>query len=147
MSTRSAYPPDAVSTPRRPDRYDDDTGSGWIAFAAIMLLILGVLNFIYGIAAVDAANFYVRDAQYVISDLSVWGWVVMAIGAIQFVAAVSLFAGSGFGRWIGIVSAGCNAIAQLLVLPGAPFLAVSLVAIDVLVIYGLVAYGGRRQAI
>jgi hypothetical protein len=146
VSTSSSYPPDIAPIPRDADRYDDHTGSGWVAFAAIMLVIVGVLNFIYGIAALDTANFYVNNAQYVISDLNTWGWVVMGIGAIQVVAAVSLLAGSHFGRWIGVFSAAGNAITQLLVLPGAPFLAISLLAIDVLVIYGLVAYGGRRQA-
>jgi hypothetical protein len=149
MSSRTVYPPaePATGPPRPEGRYvGEDDGSGWVAFAGIMLVIAGVLNFIYGWAAVDAANFYISNAQYVISDLDTWGWVLMAVGVIQFGGAMALFFGLGIGRWIGIASAGINAIAQLLAIPGYPLLSISLFAIDVLIIYGLVAHGGRRSS-
>jgi hypothetical protein len=66
---------------------------------------------------------------------------------LQFCAAFSIFGGTSWGRWVGIGTAGLNAIAQLLFLPAYPFLALALFAIDILIIYGLVAYGGRRAAV
>ena len=54
--------------------------------------------------------------------------------------------GTEWGRWVGIISAGCNAILQMFFIPALPLLSVSLFAVDVLVIYGLVTYGGRRRA-
>ena len=146
MSARSTYPDtERRAATTRPDRYDDE-GTGWVAFAGVMLAILGILNFIYGIAAIGDAHFYVANAQYVISDLNTWGWIVMIIGAVQFLAALAIFGGSTWGKWVGIASAGCNAIAQLLFLPSYPFLSLALFAVDVLVIYGLVAHAGRRMA-
>jgi hypothetical protein len=136
---------DPVTGPQRgSERYEDD-GAAWWGFAAIMLLIVGILNFIYGWAAIDNSKFYVRDAEYVISDLKTWGWVVLVIGVVQIGGALGLFAGSQIGRWIGILAAGCNAIAQLLLLSGAPFLSLALFGIDVLIIYGLVAHGHPRK--
>ena len=129
-----------------PDRYDETGGKGygWVIFAGSMLALVGSLNFIYGIAAISNSKFYVRDAQYVISDLNTWGWVLLCIGVIQFLAAFAIWTGSEVGRWIGIVSAGLNAIAQMLAIPAYPFLALALFAVDILVIYGLAVYGGHK---
>jgi hypothetical protein len=142
------YPPpaDPVTGPSRgSQRFDDDSGAAWWGFAAIMLLIGGILNFIYGWAAIDSANFYINDADYVISDLNTWGWVVLVIGAIQVTGAIGLFAGSQYGRWIGILAAAANAIVQLLAIPGYPFLSLALFGLDILILYGLVAHGHPKQ--
>jgi hypothetical protein len=118
--------------------------SGWATFAGVMLAIIGTLNIIYGIAAIDDANFYVNDARYVFSDLQTWGWVILIIGAIQFCAAFSIFGGTSWGRWVGIATAGANCIAQLLFLPAYPLLALALFTVGILIIYGLIAHGGPR---
>ena len=126
--------------------YDGDRGLGWLVFAGIMLSIIGILNIVYGIAAIDTSSFYTANAHYVITDLKTWGWIVLGVGAIQFLAAFGIWAGSEWGRWVGIISAGANAIVQMLFIAGSPLLSVSLFAVDILVIYGLVAYGGHRRA-
>ena len=139
-------PADSVRPAAGEDRYDAGKGYGWVMFAGCMLALVGSLNFIYGIAAVSNSKFYVRDAQYVISDLKTWGWVLLVLGTIQFLAAFGIWTGSELARWIGIVSAGLNAVAQMLAIPAYPFLSLSLFAIDILVIYGLVAYGSDQAA-
>jgi Predicted membrane protein (DUF2127) len=137
----------ATSTsPRRagPSYETEEHGHGWVLFAGTMLMIAGALNFIYGIAAVSNSKFFIGDAKYVITDLKTYGWILLILGAIQFFAAFSIWNGTEWGRWVGVASAGLNAIFQLLAINGAPFLSVTLFAVDVLIIYGLVAYGGRR---
>ena len=124
--------------------YEPDRGLGWVVFAGCMLCLVGTLNVIYGIAAISNSKFYTANATYVFSDLKTWGWIILLIGVIQFVAAFGIWAGSEWGRWVGIISAGANAIAQLLFIPAYPFLSLALFAIDLLVIYGLVAYGGHK---
>src|SRR5688572_29331934 len=52
----------------------DDSGTGWVLFAGSMIALVGLINFIYGIAAIDNSQFYVGDAEFVISDLNTWGW-------------------------------------------------------------------------
>src|SRR4051812_30084123 len=115
----------------------ESRGYGWVIFAGAMLSIVGILNVVYGIAAIDDANFYVNDAKYVFSDLNTYGWIVLIIGAVQVSAAFSIFAQTSWGRWIGILSAGLNAIAQLLFLPAYPFLGLAFFTMDILIIYGL----------
>jgi hypothetical protein len=135
----------ATTTPRRGSAaYElEEHGHGWILFAGTMLMIAGALNFIYGIAAVSSSRFYVANAQFVITDLKTYGWFLIILGAIQFFAAFSIWNGTQWGRWVGVASAGLNAIVQLLAINGAPFLGLALFAVDVLIIYGLIAYGGR----
>jgi hypothetical protein len=119
--------------------------SGWAYFAGVMLGIDAMLNVIYGIGAINDANFYVNNAKHVFSGLNTWGWVLLVSGAIQFCAAISIFGGTAWGRWVGVATAGVNSIAQLLFLPSSPFLALVLFSVDVLIMYGLIAHGGRPR--
>jgi hypothetical protein len=141
----------ASSTPSAPrplyadTTYEDDSGSSWVMFAGIMLTLLGILNIVYGIAAIDKSTFFAANAKYVITDLKTWGWIVLIIGGVQFLAAFGIWAGSEWGRWVGIISAGVNALVQMFFISGQPLLSVSLFAVDILVIYGLVAYGGHKS--
>jgi hypothetical protein len=117
-------------------------GVGRAVFAAILLLIAGTLNIIYGIAAIGDANFYVDSTRYVFSNLSTWGWITLILGVIQLTAGFSLFAGGIYGRVIGIAAASLGAIGALLAVGGAnPFWALGIFALCVIVIHGLVVYG------
>jgi len=120
-------------------------GSGWVLFAGIMLMLIGVLNAIYGIAAIDKSSFFVANTQYILSDLNTWGWVLLIIGVLQLFAAYSVWRGGSFGRWFGIAVASLNSIAALLAIPAYPFWSLAIFAIDILVIYGLTTYGGDRR--
>lgn len=127
-------------------RYDaaTDTGYGWVVFAGTMLMLVGILNVVYGIAAIDNANFFVNGAKYVISDLNTWGWVVLITGGIQMLTAFGVWARNTFATWLGIAFACFNAIGLLLMLPAYPLLAIALFAVDVLIVYGLAVHGGHR---
>ena len=124
----------------------EERGAGWIAFAGIMLSIVGILNVIYGIAAIGDSSFFVHNTKYIVSNLNTWGWVTLIIGVIQVLAAFSIWSGGEFGRWIGIFIAGVSMIGTLLSLPAYPLWSLAVFAIDVLIIYGLAAYGGQRTA-
>jgi uncharacterized membrane protein (DUF2068 family) len=106
----------------------------------------GILNVIYGIAAIDNANFFVADQKYILSDLSTWGWVMLILGVLQIFAAFSLWNGGTFGRWFGIAAASLNAIAALLSIPAYPFWSLAIFTLDILIIYGLATYGGSRSS-
>jgi hypothetical protein len=125
---------------------DETKGGGWILFAGIMLLIVGVLDVIWGIAAIDKATFFVEDEAFIISNLSTWGWITLILGVIKIAAAFSIWAGGTFGAVIGIVVASVGAVGALLSIPAYPFWSLAIFAIDILIIYGLVTYGGRRAA-
>ena len=144
MSTTGADRP-AETKVRAGAGVDAGKGYGWLVFAGIMLVTAGVLNVIYGIAAISNSKFFVHGTTYVFGSLKTWGWVLLIIGVLEMVAAFSIWAGGQFGRWFGIGAAGLNSIGALLAIPAYPFLSLSIFAIDILVIYGLAAYGGDRE--
>ena len=121
-----------------------EEGSGWVLFAGIMLVTVGVLNVIYGIAAIGDSKFFVANTQFILSGLNTWGWVMLILGALQILAAFSIWSGGGYGRWFGIACAVANAIAALLSIPAYPFWSLAIFTLDILVIYGLAAYGGDK---
>ena len=120
-------------------------GAGWLVFAGIMVLIAGMLNCIWGIAAIDGSTFFVEDTKFIIEDLNTMGWIVLGIGVLQLIAAFSMWSGGEFGRWIGIVGASLGALGALLSIPGFPLWSVCVFSLNVLVVYGLTAYGGRQS--
>ena len=117
-------------------------GVGRAVFAAILLLIAGILNIIYGFGAVGDASFFTHNTQYVFSSLHTWGWITVILGVIEVVAGLSLLAGGTFGRVIGIAAASIGALGALLSVGGAyPFWALAVFALCVIIIHGLVVYG------
>lgn len=118
------------------------THSGWVTFAGVMLFIAGVLNVIYGIAAIGDSKFFIQDQKYILSNLNTWGWVTLIIGALQLFAAFSLFAGGLYGRFVAILAASLSAFAALLSIPAYPFWSLAIFAIDIIVIYQVAMYGG-----
>ena len=132
-------------TVRRQNANDEAQGGGWILFAAIMITIAGALNVIWGIAAISESKFFTQNATYVLSSLNTWGWIVLIIGVLELGAAYSIVAGGQLGRWFGIFMAGINSIAALMSIPAYPFWALCLFGVDILIIYGLAAYGGQHR--
>lgn len=118
------------------------THSGWVTFAGVMLFILGVLNVIYGIAAIGDSKFFIQDQKYILSNLNTWGWVTLILGVLQLVAAFSLWAGRLYGRFAAILAASLSAFAALLSLPAYPFWSLAIFALDIIVIYQVAMYGG-----
>ena len=142
-----------MSSPFRPSTggravYEHDDlshGQGFVTFAGVMIMIAGVLNTIYGIAAIDKATFFTDNAKYVFADLKTFGWFVLILGVLQIFAAVAIWNGAGWGRWFGVACASANMILQMLWIPSAPFLAITILVLDILALYGLLVYGGQRR--
>jgi hypothetical protein len=111
--------------------------TGWWLFAGMLLGIAGVLNIIYGIAAISGSKFFTEDATYILSGLNTWGWIALLIGVLQLFAAFSLYSGGGFGRWIGVLAAALSAIAALLSIPAYPFWSLCIFALAIIVLYQL----------
>jgi hypothetical protein len=117
-------------------------GEARAMFAAILLLIAGVLNVIYGIAAISNAAFFDHQTQYVIFGLGFWGWVTVIIGLVQLTGGYSLFSGGTYGRTIGIIAATLGAVESLLSVGGSyPFWSLGIFALCLIVLHGLVVYG------
>lgn len=109
---------------------------GWITFAAILAGVAGVVNVIWGLAAVVRAG---AVAQYTVlfTNISVWGWLSMLFGAAQIVAAFLLVARSNGGRILAISLASISLVLWMLLLGALPLAGLMALVLDVLVIYGL----------
>ena len=122
-------------------------GAGRATFAAILLLIAGTLNIIYGIGALDKANIFTNDTRFVFTNLSTMGWVLIVLGMIQLTGGFSLWAGNAYGRVIGIVGAGLGAIGALLSIGGSnPWWSLAIFALCVYIIQGIVVLGDDERA-
>lgn len=122
-------------------------GEGWILLASIMLMFAGVLNMIWGIAALDDSSFFTDEGRYVLFDsLNTWGWFFLIVGVLQIVASVSVLNRHAFGQLFGIACASLNAMILLFTVNAYPIAAFMLFMVDLMVIYGLAVYGGRSRA-
>ena len=120
------------------------THSGWVTFAGVMLFIVGVLNLIYGIAAIGDSSFFVQDQKYILSNLNTWGWVTLILGLFQLFAAFSLWSGGLYGRMVAILAASLSAIGALLSIPAYPLWSLAVFAIDIIIIHQVAKYGGAE---
>jgi hypothetical protein len=124
---------------------EEVSGTGWIAFAGLMLILVGFFNVIDGIAAISSSDYLVN--QLLFSNLDAWGWFFLIWGAVQICAGFAVYTGAAWGAVIGVISAFGNAIAQLSWARTYPVWAIAAIVLDVLIIYALVVYGGRRSAV
>ncbi|MGK2955067.1 MAG: DUF7144 family membrane protein [Solirubrobacterales bacterium] len=123
-------------------------GAGRVAFAGIMLLMIGVLNVIYGIGALDNANIFVNDTRFIFSDLNTLGWVLIVLGAIEFIAGLSLLGGNAFGRVIGIIAGSLGAMGALLSIGGAyPWWNLAMFFVLIWVVWGIIVFGEDEDAV
>ena len=116
-------------------------GTGSAFFASILLMVAGVVNIFYGIAALDDSKFFVGQTRYVVSNLNTWGWITLLLGILAILAAFSVLRGGIFGRSVGIVVASISAIGSLLSVGGAyPFWSLGVFALCIIIIHGLAVY-------
>jgi hypothetical protein len=133
-----------MATARMDGVYEEETsGTGWIAFAGTMLVLVGFFNIIDGIAAIANSDYLAN--QLLFANLDAWGWFFLIWGAVQVCAGFAVFSGAGWGALVGVVSAFGNAIAQLSWARVYPVWALAAIVLDVLIIYALMVYGGRRD--
>jgi hypothetical protein len=117
-------------------------------FAAILLLIVGTINIIYGIGALDDANVFVNDTRFILDNLNTLGWVLIILGVIQLTAGFSLVAGNTYGRVVGIIAGSLGAIHALLAVGGSyPWWSLGVFALCVWVVYGLIVFGEDERAV
>jgi len=117
-------------------------GVGRAAFAATLLLIVGFINIVYGIGALDNANIFAGDTRYILSDLNTLGWVLIVLGLIQLTAGFSLLAGNAYGRVIAIIAGSLGAIGALFSIgDGNPWWSLAVFALCVYVVAGVVELG------
>jgi hypothetical protein len=122
-------------------------GMGRALFAAVLLMVGGVLNIIYGIAAIGNSKFFVHDTHYVFASLKGWGWITLILGILELLASISLFGGGGYGRIFAIIVGALAAIDALLSIPAYPFWSLAVFALSLWIIHGLIIYEAPEDAV
>lgn len=153
-TSSSAPPSSAPSTAgahhvSSPAPTDPGPWVGWIWFAAVIMLMVGLFNVITGLTAIFRNQvFTVVPSGVLVFDLTTWGWIHLILGVIQVAVAAGLFTAKVWALVIGVVVAGLNAIAQLVSLPYAPLWALIIIVLDCVVIYAMVVHGSEvRRAL
>jgi hypothetical protein len=113
---------------------------GWTAFAAVVMMISGIWNFLDGLAAIIKGGFFVQLPNYAYNiSVSGWGWLHLILGIVVFLAGACLFLDMAWARAVGVVLAVFSAIANFLYIPYTPVWSIVVIALDVFVIWALLA--------
>ncbi len=122
-------------------------GAGRAVFAAILLMIVGTINIIYGIGALDDARIFVNDTRFILDDLNTMGWVLIILGVVQLTGSFSLLAGNTYGRVIGIIAGTLGALGALFSIGGSnPWWSLAVFALCVWIVYGITVFGEDERA-
>jgi hypothetical protein len=122
-------------------------GTGRVVFAATLLLIVGVVNIIYGIGALDDANIFTDSTRFVLDNLNTLGWVLIILGIIQLAGGLSLMAGNAFGRILAILGGVLGALGALFSIgDGNPWWSLAVFALCVYVVHGVIVFGQDERA-
>lgn len=117
--------------------------SGWATFAGVIALVVGGYHVLSGIAAIsddDTVAAQVNEVLYGI-DLTFWGWLWLILGALQVLAGVLILQRKEWGLALGVSLAGLSAFITVFVIFVFPLWAITVLTLDALVLYGLLAHG------
>ncbi|TNC29135.1 DUF7144 family membrane protein [Amycolatopsis alkalitolerans] len=117
--------------------------TGWVAFGGIMLVLLGLFHAVEGLVSVfDDGYYLVGSSGLVVNvDYTVWGWVHLALGVLTVIVGIGLLTGNTAARVGGVILAGISAIVNLGFVAAYPVWSILVIALDVIVIYAIVAHG------
>jgi hypothetical protein len=119
---------------------------GFILFAAIMMIMVGVFQALQGIIAIFENEFYVATRNYTFQfDATTWGWIHLLLGLLVAFAGWGLLSGKTWARLVAITLAALSATANFLFIPYYPFWSLLLVTLNILVIWAITAHGGELR--
>ena len=147
--TGATQVPRQTRGPERGERTKEPTGwVGWVFFGAMMLILLGSFQAIAGLVALFDQGYYLvsRNGLLVHVDYTAWGWVHLIVGLVALAAGIGLMTGQMWARVLGVVIALVSAIVNLGFLAAYPLWSITMIALDVIVIYAITAHGSEVKA-
>jgi len=116
---------------------------GWIAFAGVMMVILGTFHLIDGLVAIFNDEYFLvsNSGLIVTADYTVWGWVHLLGGLIIIAAGVAVFTGNVWARAVGVLMAVISAVINIAFLSAYPIWSTIMITLDILVIWALTVHG------
>ena len=119
---------------------------GWIYFAGFMMMLLGVLEAIAGLAAIFKDNFYlVTESHLLVWNYKTWGWISLILGVIVFMAGLEVMRGAVWARTVGVFLAGLSLVANMGFMDAYPLWSILMIVVDVFVIYALIVHGNELR--
>jgi hypothetical protein len=119
---------------------------GFILFAAIMMIMVGIFQAIQGLVGIFENEFYVPTRNYIFQlDATSWGWTHLILGLLVAFAGWGLFSGRTWARTVAIILAVLSAISNFLFIPYYPFWSLLIITLDVFVIWAVAAHGGELR--
>ena len=130
------------------ERQPSGAAVGWTMFAAFILILIGSFHAIAGLAGILEDEFYAVTPNYVFEfDATTWGWAHLIGGIIILLAGFGLFSGAVWARTVGVIVATISAIISFFWIPLYPVWAITIIAVDVAVIWALTAHGRDITAV
>lgn len=122
---------------------------GWIWFAAIVMITVGIMNIVDGVFAAtsDAEWIVVGSGEIGVFDLSTWGWVHIVLGSLLALVGFCLMAGRKWARWVAVVLVVLNTVAQFVVMPATPWWSLVTIALDIFVLWALIIHGDEAEKV
>jgi hypothetical protein len=119
---------------------------GWIWFASLMMILLGMFGALYGLVALLDDTYYAVGKQgLLVFDITQWGWIHLVLGLAAMVTGFALRRGAMWARVLAVVLASINAIAQFAFMSAHPWWALVAIVFNVLVIWAVIAHGGEMK--
>ena len=114
--------------------------TGWVVFAGVVLIIVGFLDALWGLAAILNDDIVIVGGQgAIVADITLWGWLHFLLGSAIALTGFGLFSGNTGARWVAVFLVAVNAITQIVWFPAAPLWAFLIIILDVTIIYQLTA--------
>ena len=139
---------DTYSTPRADPAAPSTGWTGWIVFAAVMLMIGGTLNAFYGLVALFNDEWVVWGQEAALFvDVTGWGWLHVIVGGLVVLCGIGLLSGNMVARAVGVIIASISLIVNFFFIPVAPFWALTVIVIDALVIWAITVHGKEMKSV
>ncbi|MGY1710419.1 hypothetical protein ACI8AC_13015 [Geodermatophilus sp. SYSU D00758] len=140
-----------TSQRREPQPYDEPPTSawtGWVVFAGVVLVVMGLIHVVQGLVALLDDGYYLVTSSGLVVDVdyTTWGWVHLGFGIVGGLVGLGLLAGNLAARIAGVVIAGLSILASIAFSPAYPIWALVVITLDVLIIYAIVVHGRELKS-
>jgi hypothetical protein len=123
----------------------DDTSTwakGWLLFAAVMLMMVGVFHAMAGLVALFDDTYYVVGREWIFEfDVTAWGWIHLIGGVLLVMSGFGIYSGNVAARTVGVIAAALSAIANFAWLPYQPVWSSIMIAVGIAVVWALTVHG------
>jgi len=147
ISPMQSMDPSEQRQPSQTGGYEASGWTGWIAFAGVIMVMLGIFHAIQGLVAIFKDEYYLvgQSGLTVNVDYTAWGWVHLIAGIILAAAGMCLFAGMMWARVVGVILAMLSAVINVGFLAAYPLWSLMMIALDVTIIYSLIVHGSEMK--